>query len=142
MMTPQKRRAAGGGAGSPTRYSILSDPRLSQLFALSSQLEALAQSIDVQPPNSKPELPPKPIPQTFVNNNNGIQSPSNSASPPPPIPPKFQNGGERSLEEKTSVKYTRLEEDQVENNAVVLGKVLLLLLVNCHKCYKACRHIL
>ena len=120
MMTPQKRR----GGGSPTRYSILSDPRLSQLFALSSQLEALAQSIDVQP-NSKPELPPKP--QTFVNNNNGIQSPSNSASPPP-IPPKFQNGGERSSVEaqKTSVKYTRLEEDQVENNAVVLGKVLRL----------------
>ena len=134
MMTPQKRRAAGGGAGSPTRYSILSDPRLSQLFALSSQLEALAQSIDVQPPNSKPELPPKPIPQTFVNNNNGIQSPSNSASPPPPIPPKFQNGGERSLEEKTSVKYTRLEEDQVENNAVVLGEFLV---ANCHKCYRA-----
>ena len=121
MMTPQKRR----GGGSPTRYSILSDPRLSQLFALSSQLEALAQSIDVQPPNAKPELPPKP--QTFVNNNNGsIQSPSNSASPPPPIPPKFQNGGaERSLEQKTSVKYTRLEEvDQVENNAL-LGKKLL-----------------
>ena len=58
MMTPQKRR----GGGSPTRYSILSDPRLSQLFALSSQLEALAQSIDVQP--NKPELPPKPQ-QTF-----------------------------------------------------------------------------
>ena len=129
MMTPQKRR----GGGSPTRYSILSDPRLSQLFALSSQLEALAQSIDVQP-NSKPELPPKP--QTFVNNNNGIQSPSNSASPPPPIPPKFQNGGERSVEaqQKTSVKYTRLEEDQVENNAVVLGEFLV---ANCHKCYRA-----
>ena len=42
--------AAGSGKrGSTTRYSILSDPRLSQLFALSSQLEALAQSIDVQP---------------------------------------------------------------------------------------------
>ena len=43
----------GGKRGSTTRYSILSDPRLSQLFALSSQLEALAQSIDVQPPSSQ-----------------------------------------------------------------------------------------
>lgn len=42
-----------GKRGSTTRYSILSDPRLSQLFALSSQLEALAQSIDVQPPSSQ-----------------------------------------------------------------------------------------
>ena len=30
------------------RYSILSDPRLSQLFALSSQLEALAQTIELE----------------------------------------------------------------------------------------------
>ena len=48
----------GGKRGSTTRYSILSDPRLSQLFALSSQLEALAQSIDVQPPSS-PNQPQK-----------------------------------------------------------------------------------
>ena len=32
-----------------SRYSILSDPRLSQLFALSSQLEALADSCEVAP---------------------------------------------------------------------------------------------
>ena len=39
----------------PTRYSILSDPRLSQLFALSSQLEALADSIDVAAPSQNVE---------------------------------------------------------------------------------------
>jgi len=59
------------------RYSILSDPRLSQLFALSSQLEALAQTIELEAASavdidvptsdlttttspSPPALPPKP----------------------------------------------------------------------------------
>ena len=36
------------GKSTPTRYSILSDPRLSQLFALSSQLEALADSCEME----------------------------------------------------------------------------------------------
>ena len=39
----------------PTRYSILSDPRLSQLFALSSQLEALADSCEVAPNTPAPK---------------------------------------------------------------------------------------
>ncbi len=33
---------------SSTRYSILSDPRLSQLFDLSSQLEALAETAEIR----------------------------------------------------------------------------------------------
>ena len=40
------------GKSTPTRYSILSDPRLSQLFALSSQLEALADSCEMEPNSS------------------------------------------------------------------------------------------
>jgi hypothetical protein len=40
---PEPRRSGRSSA----RYSILSDPRLSQLFALSSQLEALAHTIEL-----------------------------------------------------------------------------------------------
>ena len=40
------------GKSTPTRYSILSDPRLSQLFALSSQLEALADTCEMEPNSS------------------------------------------------------------------------------------------
>ena len=82
-----------------TRYSILSDPRLSQLFALSSQLEALAQSIDVQPP----ELPPKP--PNFINNNHVT-----SSSPASKIHADFT---------ETSVKYKRLRDDE-ENNEILM----------------------
>ena len=87
--------------GSMTRYSILSDPRLSQLFALSSQLEALAHSIDVQPP----ELPPKP---PNFNNNHVVVSPAKVI--------------EHSLdfnETETSVKYKRLRDDE-ENNEILM----------------------
>ena len=107
-MTPTKQQH-GGKRGSTTRYSILSDPRLSQLFALSSQLEALAQSIDVQPPsptkNSKIE-PPK----AFLNNNNSLMM----ASSVPSLPPKLSNEDE----DDTSVEYRRLEDDDLilENN--------------------------
>ena len=55
-----------------SRYSIMSDPRLSQLFALSSQLEALAESCCQDGEETvKSSL-------TAVN----------TSSPPPPLPPK------------------------------------------------------
>lgn len=91
--TAAAKNGSGGRRGSTTRYSILSDPRLSQLFALSSQLEALAQSIDVQPPpppasskkkqqsqelkpttlEQRPELPPKQASLTNNNISNNVQ---------------------------------------------------------------------
>ena len=142
----------GGGSGkrgSTTRYSILSDPRLSQLFALSSQLEALAHSIDVQPPPQKqqqqpqksktrsglatpaislPELPPKP----FSNNNNttatamiqmGASMPSSNSSIL-----KFNHEASSSNDIiascDSSVEYQRLGDDEMENNLTEAGKYL------------------
>ena len=68
---------------STTRHSILSDPRLSQLFALSTQLEALADSIGQDTTSSSasslPSLSPK-LPH------------HSSINPPPPIPPKQHLG--------------------------------------------------
>ena len=58
-----------------SRYSIMSDPRLSQLFALSSQLEALAESCCQ---DNEPEA---------VTASADCGSP-----PPPPIPPKTSVG--------------------------------------------------
>ena len=120
---------------SSTRYSILSDPRLSQLFALSSQLEALAQSISEEtsaadhdptstasdgleknPPTSPPALPPKPPfnnirphQMSFQLNNNFPPPPT---SPPPSLPPKLgliNNGN--TISNVTNIKYERLEDE-------------------------------
>ena len=138
-MTPAKATSCANKAGNSTsttsRYSILSDPRLSQLFALSSQLEALAQSIEVQPPSQPqqpPDLPPKP--SSLINNNNSLQSSikSNSSKdssthqPPPPIPVKLNHSARgilaenQDLEKSSEVKYTRLQEnpEDEENNDV------------------------
>ena len=80
----------------PTRYSILSDPRLSQLFALSSQLEALADSCEVaathsvsredidthsknmHPSPTPPPIPPKPLGMTPILNQIGPKNNGNS----------------------------------------------------------------
>ena len=80
----------------PTRYSILSDPRLSQLFALSSQLEALADSCEVavnlpvskedfhansknmHPSPTPPPIPPKPLGMTPILNNIAPKNNGNS----------------------------------------------------------------
>ena len=134
-MTPAKATSCANKTGNSTsRYSILSDPRLSQLFALSSQLEALAQSIEVQPqPQQPPDLPPKP--SSLINNNNSLQSSikSNSSKDssthqpiPPPIPVKLNHsargilGENQDLEKSSEVKYTRLQEnpEDEENNDV------------------------
>ena len=117
------------------RYSILSDPRLSQLFALSSQLEALAHSVEVQPQKQPPVLPPKP--SSLINNNhqNTTVVPP-YPPPPPPIPVKLnvgniskQHGGgtgtlgqSQDLDIKCSeVKYKRLRDhqDDEENNEII-----------------------
>ena len=138
-MTPAKATSCANKTGNSTstsRYSILSDPRLSQLFALSSQLEALAQSIEVQPPSQPqqpPDLPPKP--SSLINNNNSLQSsikPNSSKDSsthqpiPPPIPVKLNHsargilGENQDLEKSSEVKYTRLQEnpEDEENNDV------------------------
>ena len=130
----------GGGCSSTTsttstttatantaRYSILSDPRLSQLFALSSQLEALAHSVEVQPQKQPPVLPPKP--SSLINNNHQ----NTTVMPPPPLPAKLnvgniskQHGGgtgqSQDLDIKSSeVKYKRLRDhqDDEENNEII-----------------------
>ena len=112
------------------RYSILSDPRLSQLFALSSQLEALAHSVEVQPQKQPPVLPPKP--SSLINNNHQ----NTTAAVPPPLPVKLnvgniskQHGGgtgtlgqSQDLDIKCSeVKYKRLRDhqDDEENNEII-----------------------
>ena len=137
-MTPAKATSLGcankaGNSTSTSRYSILSDPRLSQLFALSSQLEALAQSIEVQPPSQPqqpPDLPPKP--SSLINNNNSLQSSKQSSGKdssthqPPPIPVKLNHSARgilvenQDLEKSSEVKYTRLQEnpEDEENNDV------------------------
>ena len=133
-MTPAKATSCANKTGNSTstsRYSILSDPRLSQLFALSSQLEALAQSIEVQPqPQQPPDLPPKP--SSLINNNNSLQSSKQSSEKdssthqPPPIPVKLNHsargilGENQDLEKSSEVKYTRLQEnpEDEENNDV------------------------
>ena len=109
-----------GRRGSTTRYSILSDPRLSQLFALSSQLEALAQSIDVQPPPPKTQ-PPNQQPQK--NNNNNTMLLMSSSTPISATATRNNvNGGQNDVtgsELGTSVKYRRLKEDELENSLLV-----------------------
>ena len=124
-MTPTKQQqGCNKRVGSPTRYSILSDPRLSQLFALSSQLEALAHSIDVQPasvpvasmqqqPVSSPTQNSKmaePKQQQFLNNNNSLMIGS---------APSLGNNGKLVTSEDhqdTSVKYRRLEDESLDEN--------------------------
>lgn len=123
------------------RYSILSDPRLSQLFALSSQLEALAHSVEVQPQKQPPVLPPKP--SSLINNNHQ----NTTAAVPPPLPVKLNVGNiskqhghgggmllgqSQDLDIKSSeVKYKRLRDhqDDEENNEIIerdIGKNSLL----------------
>ena len=123
------------------RYSILSDPRLSQLFALSSQLEALAHSVEVQPQKQPPVLPPKPY--SLINNNHQ----NTTAVVPPPLPVKLNVGNiskqhghgggmllgqSQDLDIKSSeVKYKRLRDhqDDEENNEIIerdIGKNSLL----------------
>jgi hypothetical protein len=72
---------AGTKSMAAARASILSDPRLSQLFALSSQLEALAESFSTPSP-PPPELPPKAATATA----NGDYS--NHGLTLPQLPPK------------------------------------------------------
>ena len=96
MTSTGSATAAGSGKrGSTTRYSILSDPRLSQLFALSSQLEALAHSIDVQPqtPQKKGQQQPQKSKNTQTSSGGlGLGSLATPAISLPELPPKpFSN---------------------------------------------------
>ena len=119
-------------AGKKTkRYSILSDPRLSQLFQLSSQLEELAGSIEMMPTTTTtttssspppPELPPKMVA-------NGNKTPNgNQPILPPRLPPKTaSNGNSRHGGGRASyeIQYQRLghseedDEEVVDNNGAM-----------------------
>ena len=157
---------------SQTRYSILSDPRLSQLFALSSQLEALAQSISEETEASEaaptlaevnlevkvdqpPALPPKPRPPHFVAGsrsnfqlNNNFPSTAATAElvqqregdmAPPGLPPKQNNGNGNSIVTSpggcmtstlSSIKYERLEDEDIQENNVSSNNDLVSSLIN------------
>lgn len=122
QILPEKMTPSGVGSkkqqqqrGSTTRYSILSDPRLSQLFALSSQLEALAQSIDVQPSAKSTQSGPKKC----SNNNHMMTSALMSSSTP-------QSTSDHAIlddQQETSVKYRRLQDEECQNNT--LGKFFI-----------------
>ena len=93
------------------------------MFALSSQLEALAHSIEVQPPQQPPELPPKP---SSLINNNHQNSPTKAATIPAMTQTTVVQSPEKlnlkSMEhgDKCEVKYKRLRENQddEENNEI------------------------
>ena len=92
------------------------------MFALSSQLEALAHSIEVQP-QQPPELPPKP---SSLINNNHQNSPTKAATIPAMTQTTVVQSPEKlnlkSMEhgDKCEVKYKRLRENQddEENNEI------------------------
>ena len=75
------------------RYSILSDPRLSQLFALSSQLEALAHTIEMEAAASVAidDLPESST-STSTTTTATMLSSASAASKPPDLPPKPKFG--------------------------------------------------
>ena len=80
------------------RYSILSDPRLSQLFALSSQLEALAHTIEMEAAASVAidELPESSM-------STATPGPASAATKPPHLPPKPKFGlGQGSLTDRSN----------------------------------------
>ncbi len=108
---------------SSARYSILSDPRLSQLFALSTQLEALAHSIELEAAvtaagavssasaesTKPPELPPKPKFGNSIydrSNGNVVSTLKSRRNPPPPTPPKPNQYVDKK---STEIQYTRLQ---------------------------------
>jgi len=114
------------------RYSILSDPRLSQLFALSSQLEALAHTIEMEAAASV-AIDEMPETSSTTTTATGPSSTSGSAATKPPdLPPKPKFGlGQSSLTDRsngnvlksrpdakksTDIGYTRLDDtDDVLN---------------------------
>jgi hypothetical protein len=119
---------------SSARYSILSDPRLSQLFALSTQLEALAHSIELEAAVSAsgavssasgdsskpPELPPKPKFGNSIydrSNGNVVSTLKSRRNPPPPTPPKPNQYVDKKS--STEIQYTRLQ-----NNSESVDEVL------------------
>ena len=110
-MSPLKKpleQAANNGVApkrrSSVRCSILSDPRLSQLFELSSQLEALADSIEVMPsPRSSPR-PPSRSTSTRVTSKlllNGSKTPNGNQTLFPPMP----------VSATEEIKYEQLEDN-------------------------------
>ena len=118
---------------SSARYSILSDPRLSQLFALSTQLEALAHSIELEAAvtaagavssasadtSKPPELPPKPKFGNSIydrSNGNVVSTLKSRRNPPPQTPPKPNQYVDKK---STEIQYTRLQ-----NNSETVDEVL------------------
>ncbi len=121
---------------SSARYSILSDPRLSQLFALSTQLEALAHSIELEAAvtagavasginstlsTKPPDLPPKPKlgnTQHDRSNGNVVTLKSRRNSPPPPtiLSPKPVD---KQMSTPTEIQYKRLENNCIEADEIL-----------------------
>ncbi|XP_059087273.1 uncharacterized protein CG43867-like isoform X9 [Tigriopus californicus] len=87
------------------RYSILSDPRLSQLFELSNQLEALADSIEVKPVTPIPNPTSNIMESTQVVKSNGSKTPNGNQ---PLLSPK-PNGN-------FDIRYQRLVSSVDESN--------------------------
>ena len=91
VMEQSALKASGTGRVRSARYSILSDPRLSQLFQLSSQLEALADSIEV-----KPLATPPPTENggndTFRRQGGEEEGDGGDDTPTPPVLPPKMNG--------------------------------------------------
>ena len=121
---------------SSARYSILSDPRLSQLFALSTQLEALAHSIELEAAvtagavasgsnltfsTKPPDLPPKP---KFGNSqhdqsNGNVVAPKPRRNSPPPLTISSTKTVDKQLSMPTEIQYTRLENNCIEADEIL-----------------------
>jgi hypothetical protein len=120
---------------SSARYSILSDPRLSQLFALSTQLEALAHTIELEAAgkaessiaemsSKPPDLPPKPkFGHSLTDRSNGNVIKTHRQPPPPPssstfpLPPKTNHFTDKKS--STEIQYTRLQNNSSEVDEVL-----------------------
>ena len=98
------------------RHSVLSDPRLSQLFELSNQLEVLADSIssDLAKDTSSATTSKQQQQQYNTPVSNGNKTPNNNQ----PFRPMLAEG---VSENHAMINYRRLTDDNSENSTTISG---------------------